>query len=73
MLVLSRRVGQGLLIGPDVRIIINGLRGDQVSLAISAPVALRIIRPEVLRTPADRIEWEEYCETAQSAGLTEPP
>jgi carbon storage regulator len=75
MLVIMRRVGEGVLIGPDVRVVINGAHGDQVSLAISAPRNIRILRPEALRTLVDRIQWEDYCKRARAAAesaATEP-
>jgi carbon storage regulator CsrA len=70
MLVLSRRVGDGVLIGPDVRVVINGVHGNQVSLAISAAATLKILRTELLRTLADQFEWEDYCKRARAATET---
>jgi len=47
MLVLTRRVGQAVQIGSDVRISVVEIRNGQVRLAIDAPQSIRIIRSEV--------------------------
>jgi carbon storage regulator len=51
-LVLTRRVGESVQIGPDVRISVAGVKGNQVRLAIEAPAATRIMREELLERPA---------------------
>lgn len=47
MLVLTRRVGEKLLIGDDTEIIILGVKGNQVRLGIKAPEDIVILREEV--------------------------
>jgi len=47
MLVLSRRVGESLVIGGDVRVKVVASSGGQVRLAIEAPQQLAIHREEV--------------------------
>ena len=53
MLVLSRREGQSLLIGPDVTVVILGVRGRQVRVGIAAPRSTSIYRAEILPNPLD--------------------
>jgi carbon storage regulator len=48
MLVLSRKPGERLLIGEAVEITILAIRGDQVSLGVSAPRDVPIHREELL-------------------------
>lgn len=48
MLVLSRRVGEKLLIGDDIVITILDTRGDGVRIGIDAPRSMRVNRAEVL-------------------------
>jgi carbon storage regulator len=48
MLVLSRRPGERLLIGEAVEVTILAVRGDQVSLGVSAPRDVPIHREELL-------------------------
>lgn len=47
MLVLSRKVGQELVIGDNIRITVNRVGGSRVTLGISAPQDVRIVRGEL--------------------------
>ena len=47
MLVLSRRRGEGVTIGPDVRVVVLGIKGGQVRLGIEAPPKVEVHRDEV--------------------------
>jgi carbon storage regulator len=47
MLVLTRRRGEGVTIGPDIRIVVLQTKGGQVKLGIEAPPAVAVHRDEV--------------------------
>jgi len=47
MLVLSRRIGEAIVIGDRVRVHVAGVRGNAVRLAITAPDSVRILRQEL--------------------------
>jgi carbon storage regulator len=47
MLILTRKVGQAILIGPDVAITVLNVRGDRVKLGIEAPAMVEILRQEL--------------------------
>ena len=47
MLVLTRRRGEGVAIGPDIRVIVLGTKGGQVRLGIEAPKTVEVHRDEV--------------------------
>jgi carbon storage regulator len=47
MLVLTRRVGEKLIIGDDVTINVLSIKGNQVRIGISAPREVMIHREEV--------------------------
>ena len=47
MLVLSRKVGQELVIGDNIRITVNRIGGSRVTLGIVAPDDVRIVRSEL--------------------------
>ncbi len=49
MLVLSRKLGQSLLIGKDIRIKVVEIRGQQVRLGLEAPDDVPVIREELHR------------------------
>ncbi|HUY88081.1 MAG TPA: carbon storage regulator [Pirellulales bacterium] len=54
MLVLSRKVGEKLIIGDGIVITVNRIVGQRVSLGIEAPPHVRIVRGEleVLERPS---------------------
>ncbi len=47
MLVLTRRVGETIVIGDDVRVTVLGIRGQQTKLGISALPHIPIYREEL--------------------------
>jgi carbon storage regulator len=47
MLILTRKVGESVLIGENIRIIVVQVRGKQVRLGIEAPPDLLVLRAEV--------------------------
>ena len=47
MLVLTRRRGEGVTIGPDIRVVVLGSSGGQVRLGIEAPKSMEVHRDEV--------------------------
>jgi carbon storage regulator len=48
MLVLTRRRGEGVVIGPDIRIVVLGIKNGQVRLGIEAPRTIEVHRDEVV-------------------------
>jgi carbon storage regulator CsrA len=48
VLVLSRRVGESVMIGADVTIVILDVKGRQVRVGINAPHSIDICREEIL-------------------------
>lgn len=47
MLVLSRRRGESVTIGPDIRVVVLGVKSGHVRLGIEAPPAVAVHREEV--------------------------
>ncbi len=47
MLVLSRKVGEKLVIGDNVTITINRIAGNRVTIGIDAPGSVKIVRGEL--------------------------
>ena len=47
MLVLSRKKGEEIVIGEEIRITVVEVRGDKVRLGISAPRCMRVDRVEI--------------------------
>lgn len=53
MLVLSRRVGESVVIGDDITITILEVRGDVVRVGIDAPRSVAVNRAELLQELGD--------------------
>lgn len=47
MLILTRRVGETLVIGDDVTVTVLGVRGNQVRLGVNAPKDVAVHREEI--------------------------
>ncbi|MFN0020545.1 MAG: carbon storage regulator [Pirellulaceae bacterium] len=47
MLVLSRKVGERLVIGGNITVVINRVAGNRVTIGIEAPDTVRIVRGEL--------------------------
>ncbi len=47
MLILTRRVGERILIGDNVAVVVLGVRGNQVRIGIEAPNEISVHREEV--------------------------
>jgi carbon storage regulator len=54
MLILTRKLGETILIGPDIRVTVLGIKGHQVSLGIGAPREVEIHRQEVFQRIMDQ-------------------
>jgi carbon storage regulator len=47
MLVLSRKIGETIVIGDQIQVKVLGIEGDQVKLGIVAPKSVKVHRSEV--------------------------
>ena len=61
MLILTRRVGETLMIGDEVTVTVLGVKGNQVRLGINAPKDVSVHREEIYQ----RIKAEQAAAAAE--------
>ena len=60
MLILTRRIGETLMIGDDVSITVIGVKGNQVRIGIDAPRDVAVHREEIFnRIKSDQLKLVE--------------
>ncbi len=57
MLILTRRVGETIMIGDDVAVTVLGVKGNQVRVGVNAPKETSVHREEIY----ERIKREEQA------------
>ena len=55
MLILTRRVGETLMVGDNVTVTVLGVKGNQVRIGVNAPKEVPVHREEIY----ERIKQEE--------------
>jgi carbon storage regulator len=62
MLILTRRVGETLMVGDEVTVTVLGVKGNQVRLGVNAPKEVAVHREEIYL----RIQHEKAADGDQS-------
>ena len=67
MLILTRRVGETVMIGDEVTITVLGVKGNQVRVGINAPKSVSVHREEIY----ERIKREQQGDDEKKRTTTE--
>jgi carbon storage regulator len=70
MLVLGRRVGEGIMIGHDIKVTVLVVAGDKVRIGIDAPTDIEVHREEVYLEIQQANVQAASTSTEAVAGLT---
>ena len=69
MLILTRRVGETLVIGDDVTVTVLGVKGNQVRIGVEAPKHISVHREEIY----ERIQREKAQATTDGTAAADTP
>ena len=64
MLILTRRVGETVMIGDEVTVTVLGVKGNQVRIGVNAPKTVAVHREEIF----ERIKREQDGDAPVAAG-----
>jgi len=69
MLILTRRVGETLMIGDDVTVTVLGVKGNQVRIGVNAPKDVSVHREEIYeRIKKEQLLQQQGLPSAESPG-----
>lgn len=68
MLVLTRKLGESIIVGNDILITVESISGSRVKLGLQAPVEVAIIRSEI-----NMLDCDESSRSRETSTVTKEP
>lgn len=68
MLILTRRIGESIIIGDDITLTVLGVKGNQVRIGVNAPKSVTVHREEIYQ----RIQQERTNDEPVSVHVSRP-
>lgn len=73
MLILTRRVGETLMVGDEVTVTVLGVKGNQVRIGVNAPKEVSVHREEIYqRIQREKLGKLAHLEAAMQSGQLPP-
>jgi carbon storage regulator len=73
MLVLTRRIGETIVIGGNIRVTVVSIQGDRIRLGVSAPTSVPVHREEVHERQAVHNRRNAFVAPPDPLEMTPPP
>ena len=72
MLILTRRVGETVMIGDDVTVTVLGVKGNQVRMGINAPRTVAVHREEIFERIKHEGQDSEFGPPSETNATADP-
>ena len=69
MLILTRRIGESIIIGDDITLTVLGVKGNQVRIGVNAPKSVSVHREEIYQ----RIQQERTSDEPVNVDVSQYP